>query len=70
MANEEHLEILKSGVEAWNEWRRCNKSTKPDLSRADLADAQLGRINLCDADLGEANLRNAICRSHISHGRI
>jgi hypothetical protein len=26
MANEEHVKILKQGVEKWNEWRRANRS--------------------------------------------
>jgi uncharacterized protein YjbI with pentapeptide repeats len=32
MANEEHLKILKQGVNAWNEWRKKNPGTEPDLS--------------------------------------
>jgi hypothetical protein len=31
MANPEHLEILKQGVEAWNEWREKNPDIEPDL---------------------------------------
>ena len=33
MANEEHLKILKQGVEQWNKWRLEN-AIRPDLSRA------------------------------------
>jgi len=36
MANREHLEILKRGVKAWNEWREKNPDVKPDLRGADL----------------------------------
>jgi uncharacterized protein YjbI with pentapeptide repeats len=32
MANPEHLEILKQGVEAWNKWREENPGVEPDLS--------------------------------------
>ena len=32
MANPEHIEILKQGVEAWNKWRKENPEIKPDLS--------------------------------------
>ncbi len=49
MANPEHLEILKQGVEAWNQWREQNPQTKPDLSGAILREA-----NLRGADLGGA----------------
>jgi hypothetical protein len=37
MANDEHVAMLKKGVEAWNEWRGQNKSIRPDLSWAKLA---------------------------------
>ena len=56
MANPEHLEILKRGVEEWNEWRGRNKETKPDLSVADLSPANFTRTNLNDANLNYANL--------------
>jgi uncharacterized protein YjbI with pentapeptide repeats len=41
MANQEQLEILKQGVEAWNKWRKENGTIKVDLSGAVLSDADL-----------------------------
>ncbi|MBE8968466.1 pentapeptide repeat-containing protein [Nostocales cyanobacterium LEGE 12452] len=32
MANEEHIKILRKGVEAWNKWRNKNPDIIPDLS--------------------------------------
>ena len=32
MANEEHLKILRRGVEIWNRWRAANPNLIPDLS--------------------------------------
>lgn len=32
MANEEHLKILKQGVEAWNQWRRKTPDVRTNLS--------------------------------------
>jgi hypothetical protein len=40
MANEEHLKILKQGVEQWNKWYLENAIT-PDLSGADLKQVDL-----------------------------
>jgi uncharacterized protein YjbI with pentapeptide repeats len=54
MANPEHVEILKQGVEIWNKWRRENPDIIPDLKKADLQ-----RIDLNGANLSEANLKNA-----------
>src|SRR5437660_1003997 len=42
VADEEHVKILKEkGVKAWNEWRKANPETRPDLSGADLSAADL-----------------------------
>jgi uncharacterized protein YjbI with pentapeptide repeats len=70
MANDEHVEILGQGVEAWNTWRQGDPATVPDLSGANLREKNLGgidfrRANLCNADLhqtdlSKANLRKAI----------
>jgi hypothetical protein len=54
MANEEHLEILRQGVEVWNRWREENPNIRPDLRGADL-----GGAHLFGADLREADLRGA-----------
>jgi len=59
MASEEHLKILKQGVEAWNEWREKNLQIIPDLSKADLYEADLYEADLYEADLTGANLNGA-----------
>ncbi|MFZ0725589.1 MAG: toll/interleukin-1 receptor domain-containing protein [Desulfobacterales bacterium] len=63
MANPEHLEILKQGVDVWNRWREDNPDVKPDLDGADLSSADLSRmhkwVDLSRADLTEANLSRA-----------
>ena len=64
MANPEHLEILKQGVEQWNKWRKEIPDIDPDLSEADLDGARLGRADLDGArhnaaDLHAVNLSGA-----------
>jgi uncharacterized protein YjbI with pentapeptide repeats len=62
MANQKQLEILKSGVDAWNKWRREWPDAKIDLTHADLKNAYLFL-----ADLKEASLYFADCRgAHLS----
>ena len=56
MANEEHLAILKQGVEVWNLWRYQDPLLHPDLSHADLRETNLSYINFEDANLSNANL--------------
>jgi len=56
MANPEHLEILKQGVEAWNVWRESNPTIQPDLSGAELKGVPLKGVNLLLANLRGANL--------------
>jgi hypothetical protein len=64
MANQEHLKILKQGVEAWNKWRKKNPKIKPELRAADLigtklSGADLSRASLSGASLSGANLSGA-----------
>ncbi|NEQ29627.1 MAG: hypothetical protein F6K04_01290 [Leptolyngbya sp. SIO4C5] len=61
MANEEHLAILKQGVEVWNQWRKANLRGG-DLSKANLSEAYLSKANLSGANLSGANLRGAYLR--------
>src|SRR6266700_2229815 len=59
MPNQQQLDLLKQGVDAWNAWRQANPVTEPDLNDADLSKATLIGANLIGADLSEANLSDA-----------
>ncbi|HSB02367.1 MAG TPA: pentapeptide repeat-containing protein, partial [Anaerolineales bacterium] len=59
MANKEQLELLKAGVEGWNQWRRQDQKTKIDLSGVDLGGFDLIDANLAGAKLDQANLSGA-----------
>ncbi len=59
MANQEHVDLLKQGVEAWNQWRNEHPDTKPDLLEASLAETTLVEADLRGALLDRANLRKA-----------
>ena len=55
MANQEHLDILKQGIYAWNRWRTQHPETRPDLSEADLSEADLSVIELRETDFYGTN---------------
>ena len=59
MPEQKHLEILKQGVEEWNQWREKNFFVFPDLTEARLYGANLNGANLSLADLIEADLVEA-----------
>jgi len=59
MVNQEHLDILKQGVDEWNRWRKEYYDLIPDLSQADLSGANLARVDLSRTNLNNANLNNA-----------
>src|SRR5258706_3868486 len=63
MANQQHVDILRDGVQGWNLWRREEPAIRPDLSRAGLSGAILAGADLGGADLGGADLRQAYLRS-------
>ena len=58
MANEQHIDWLLEGVEAWNA-RLLQDDFTPDLADADLAEAILADANLDKANLAGANLVGA-----------
>jgi uncharacterized protein YjbI with pentapeptide repeats len=55
MANQEHLDILKQGVEVWNHWRDENTNIRPDLNGADLSYTNLFQVYLTQTDQSETN---------------
>lgn len=63
MAKEEHLAVLKQGVEVWNKWREENPDVKPDLIETDLREitltgADFSWVKLIRAKLDGMNLSN------------
>jgi len=70
MPSQAHLDILRQGVEVWNQWRNEHAARQLDLSGADLyradlrgADlkgADLSLAILSEADLSQANLREDV----------
>jgi uncharacterized protein YjbI with pentapeptide repeats len=60
MANPDHLNTLRQGVDAWNAWRKPDIT--PDLREADLRRETLSTANLSMANLSGANLRGANLR--------
>jgi uncharacterized protein YjbI with pentapeptide repeats len=57
MGNQAHLEMLRQGTDAWNEWRR-DSPTRPSLSGEDLTGLKLIGANLSKTDLSHADLTN------------
>ncbi len=71
MANPEHLEVLKQGVEHWNQWRKEHPDVLPDLSDAILQRAKLGGANLSRADVRRVDLREVdLSRTNLSAARL
>jgi hypothetical protein len=66
MANEEHLKILKQGMDVWNQWRIQNHSVVPNLREAFIYHVNLRGANLNDADLVKAHLsRSDLSRANL-----
>ena len=76
MANAEHVERLKAGVEEWNAWRCEAPDVKPELDGlrlldADLEDYDLSYADLSGADLFQAHFTSANLRyAHLNNARL
>jgi uncharacterized protein YjbI with pentapeptide repeats len=73
MANQEHLAILKQGVDIWNKWKGEHLDLQPDLSGADLAEgnfrsANFWKVDFRGANLSGSDLHGANLRSSHLHG--
>src|SRR2546423_1103863 len=60
MANQEQLDLLKQGVEVWNQWRQEYPEKLLDLNRADLTQTNLSETALSGANLSEAIINGTI----------
>jgi predicted transcriptional regulator len=59
MTKKKELEILKRGVEVWNEWREENPDIIPDLSGSDLSGMKLKKVNFYLSNLSGSIFKNA-----------
>lgn len=60
MANEEHLVILRQGIEIWNDWVEENPNIVPDLSGVILSGAVLSKANFFSSNFSGAILSGVI----------
>ncbi len=58
MANQEHLDILKQGVEIWNQWRKEHAYKLVDLNKEELADSSPRELISDNTDLSEEDLND------------
>ena len=76
MANNEQMDLLKQGAQAWNAWRAEQSGASVDLSGGalrglDLQGADLSGADLKCADLRGANLSSAnLTRAHLESANL
>ena len=59
MANNQQMDLLKQGAQAWNAWRAEHTEAAVDLSGGSLRGLDLEGADLSGADLKDADLRGA-----------
>src|SRR5437763_1115612 len=67
MANQEHLNKLKEGVEVWNQWRKEHPDVRPDLSEADLSGADFSGAKVAWTTFGNVDLSLAKGLETVQH---
>src|SRR5712692_3327114 len=67
MVKRQHLELLRQGITAWNQWRKDNPDIQPNLREVDLRQADLSGADLSEANLWGARFSGARTRrAHLS----
>jgi uncharacterized protein YjbI with pentapeptide repeats len=66
MANQEHLNQLRQGIDGWNRWRAQHPNIVPDLVDANISEADLTFADLSHANLSYVNFRH----SNLSHANL
>ena len=51
MANEDHLRILRQGVDVWNQWREEHPRERPDLSGVEVVNLNSDAVLLPVPDM-------------------
>ena len=59
MANNQQMDLLKQGIQAWNAWRAEQTEVSVDLTGGALRGMDLEGADLSGADLKDADLRGA-----------
>jgi len=67
MANEAQVAILEQGVAVWNQWRQENHTVTPDLSYANLREANFTDVQIGWTILGNVDLSKVKGLESISH---
>ncbi len=66
MANQEHVDILRQGVEKWNTWREQHPNITLDLSYTDLSYTDLSNVDLSNASV----INTKLSHSDLSNAKI
>jgi uncharacterized protein YjbI with pentapeptide repeats len=56
----EHVDILRRGVDVWNQWRALHPEVLPDLGDAELGAVDLSGANFANARMSGASLRESL----------
>lgn len=67
MANQQHLDLLRQGVDVWNRWQKEHLEREPDFTQAKLSKVYLSGANLNGANLFGADLSGVyLSRANLS----
>ncbi|SRR6266487_1599961 len=65
MANQKHLDILKQGVNTWNQWRQDHPDIQPNLT-----DANLSRVRLSETGKNDTSIWIDFSRTNLTGAKL